>query len=132
MVAGAYYTTIGLNPAQGSAYVFTRQGAAWKQESKLTAPDGTARDMFGRAVTATADHVAVGAHFEEGEGQGAVYVFERAQSGWGLSAKLTAAGTGILGVSVWISGHTLISGASFTNVGDNARQGVAYVSDLRK
>ena len=110
---------------QNSAYVFTRQGEAWTQAAKLTAPDGTAGDQFGHSVTATDEHVAVGAHTDDG---GSVYVFGR-ESGWGPPTKLRAEG-GLFGVSVWVSGSTLISGASFTAVDGKNAQGAAYVAEL--
>lgn len=112
---------------QNSAYVFTRRGGAWTQAAKLTAPDGTAGDQFGHSVTATDDHVAVGAHTDDG---GSVYLFSR-DSGWGPPTKLRAE-EGLFGVSVWMSGQTLISGASFAAVDGKAAQGAAYAYDLPK
>jgi hypothetical protein len=42
-LAGAYYDDDnGSN--SGSAYVFTRSGATWSQQAKLTAADGAASD----------------------------------------------------------------------------------------
>ena len=127
VVIGATGRVIGTNPAQGAAFVFTREGEAWTQAAKLTAPDGTANDMFGRDVTVTDEHVAVGAHFDDG---GSVYVFRR-DSGWGAPpTKLRSADGGLFGLSVWMSGPTLISGANFTAVDGKAAQGAAYVYDL--
>lgn len=139
VVVGAAFDDIGTSPKQGSAYVFTRQGGAWTQEAKLTAPDGDAADLFGRSVAVTDKLVVVGAHFEEGGG--ALYAFDRK----GLSAeptKLTApdsaatmqtgpVGGAALGVSVAVSGHTVIGGASFAAIDGTAAQGAAYVFDLR-
>ena len=130
VVAGAYYATLGFNPAQGAAYVFEHGASGWGEKAKLVAPDGTAKDMFGRAVAVSDRHVAVGAHFEEGEGQGAVYVFDRHRFPEAVPTKLTAPATGILGVSVWISGRTLISGASFTAVDGKSAQGAAFITEL--
>ena len=128
VVIGASGKTIGSNPSQGSAYVFTREGEAWTQKAKLTAPDGTAGDMFGHSVAATGEQVAVGAHFDDG---GSVYVFSR-DSAWETPTKLRAEGAGLFGVSLWMSGHTVVSGANFTTVEGRANQGAAYVFDLRK
>ena len=124
IAVGASGAQVGLNPGQGAAYVYTRDGQGWKQVAKLTAPDGTSSDMFGRSVTTTEEHVAVGAHFDEG---GSVYVFRRVNSGWEAPTKLRAEGAGLLGVSLWMSGRTVIAGANFTAVNGNANQGAAYV-----
>ena len=133
LVAGAFFDDIGLNPKQGSAYVFTRTGTSWTQQAKLTAPDGAAGDLFGRAVSVDGDTVVVGAQFDEPFGdttqnQGSLYVFERAGGQWGEPTKFTAEGnpSGLLGVSVGISGRTVIGGANFTNGG----LGAAYVFEL--
>ena len=128
VVIGASGKTIGSNPSQGAAYVFTREGGVWTQTAELIAPDGTANDGFGHSVTATDQHVAVGAHFDDG---GSTYVFRR-DSGWQAPTKLRAEGAALLGVSVWMSGHTVISGANFTAVDGKNAQGAAYVFDLRQ
>jgi hypothetical protein len=129
---------VGLNAQQGSAYVFVLSGESWVQQAKLTAPDGAAGDMFGRSVSGTGDTVVVGAQWDEADGApttdntGSVYVFHRTDGVWGKPTKLTAADTGLLGVSNAISGHTAIAGASFADVGANQDQGAAYVFDLRQ
>lgn len=139
VVVGAAFDDIGASPKQGSAYVFTREGGAWKQEAKLTAPDGDAADLFGRSVAVNDKMVVVGAHFAAGSG--ALYAFDRN----GLSAeptKLAApdgsattqvgpVGGAALGVSVAVSGHTVVGGAGFAAIDGKAAQGAAYVFDLR-
>jgi len=47
MVVGAPTADIGANAQQGAAYVFTRSGAVWTQQQKLTASDGAAGDISG-------------------------------------------------------------------------------------
>ena len=134
VVVGAPTGSSGTNLAHGSAYVFTRDGERWTPDAKLTAPDGAPADQFGSSVAVTGDTVAVGAHFSHvTEGRyGAVYVFERARDGWAMQTKITGTDAGgILGVSTAISGRTLIAGANFAAVDDNAAQGAAYVYDLR-
>ncbi|MES1189315.1 MAG: FG-GAP repeat protein, partial [Myxococcales bacterium] len=71
-VVGAPIQKVGANFAQGSAYVFVRNGTTWTQEAKLLAADGAMDDFFGDAVAIDGDTVAVGAHRAEG-----VYVFVR-------------------------------------------------------
>ena len=41
---GARFANLGANANQGAAYVFTRTGTAWTQQTKLTVPDGVAGD----------------------------------------------------------------------------------------
>ncbi|HUR77691.1 MAG TPA: FG-GAP repeat protein [Acidimicrobiales bacterium] len=138
VVVGADFDSAGPNAAQGSAHVFVRNGASWTHQAKLTAPDGAAVDMFGRSVSVDRDTVVVGAQWDEPAGaqlldnHGSVFVFKRAGGEWSQPTTFTVEGTGSLGVSVAISGHTMLAGAPFTKVGDNAAQGAAYVFDLRK
>lgn len=130
VVVGAPFDDVGLNPKQGSAYVFVQNGATWAQQAKLTvaAPDGDAGDMFGRSVVTDGEVVVVGAHFDEGGGS--LFIFGRTRDGWTGPTKLNGEGATLLGNSVGLSGRNLIGGANFTQVGDNASQGAAYVYRL--
>jgi hypothetical protein len=81
-LAGAYYDDDnGSN--SGSAYVFTRSGATWSQQAKLTAADGAASDYFGYAVALDGDSALVGAPYDadNGSNSGSAYVFK-----WSLPA----------------------------------------------
>jgi len=139
LIAGAFGDDIGANVGQGSAYVFTRNGAAWTQQQKLTAGDGAAGDTFGYAVAVDGDTVVVGAYGDDigaNVEQGSVYVFTRNGATWTLQQKLTAsdgAAYDIFGVAVALSGDTLAAGASdddnSANEDDGAipNQGSAYV-----
>jgi hypothetical protein len=68
------------SPAQGSTYVFNRQGADWIETQKLTASDGAAGDFFGKSVAVNGSTVVVSA-INDTIGpifsQGSVYVFNR-------------------------------------------------------
>lgn len=130
VVVGAPFDDVGLNPKQGSAYVFVRNGATWAQQAKLTvaAPDGDAGDMFGRSVVTDGEIVVVGAHFDEGGGS--LFIFDRTRDGWTGPTKRNGEGASLLGNAVGLSGRHLIGGANFTQVGDNASQGAAYVYRL--
>ena len=80
LVVGALDDKIGANAAQGSAYVFMRDGAIWTQQAKLTANDGTEYDRFGSAVAldgATLVVGAFGADVTPFSRHGAAYVFLR-------------------------------------------------------
>ena len=104
------------------------------QQAELTASDGNAQDVMGRAVATSGNTIVVGAVNHQvgaNAGQGAVYVFTEPSSGWAnatQSAELTAsngAANNYLGVSVAISGNTIVAGAP--GAGPHPSQGAAYV-----
>jgi FG-GAP repeat len=66
----------GKNSYQGAAYVFTRSGAAWSQQQKMTASDAAASDWFGHSVGLSSDGntMLVGAYGKNSY-QGAAYVY---------------------------------------------------------
>lgn len=86
---GALSDDVGANIDQGSAYVFTRSGSVWTQQSQLFAGDGAASDNFGSAVMINADTLLIGAYRDDAGAidQGSVYEFARAQAGWSLRTK---------------------------------------------
>ncbi len=61
----------------GSAYLFVRDGTAWRPAAKLVASDGGAFDEFGRAVALSAEGILIGARGDDdlGSDAGAAYVF---------------------------------------------------------
>ena len=125
----------------GSAYVFERNEPAanqWSEVKKLTASDGAASDYFGFAVSINGDTVVVGAFYDDnanGSDAGSAYAFQRDEGGadnWGEVTKLTAsdgAADDYLGVSVFVSGDTIVVGAE----GDDDKgetSGSAYVFQI--
>jgi len=133
VVVGAYIDNVGANVDQGSAYVFVRSGVTWTQQAQLVAADGAAGDTFGRSVAIGGDTVVVGA-FQDDVGanpnQGSAYVFVRSGVTWTLQQKLTAADgavSDLFGISVGISGDTVVIGAFLDDVGANVDQGSAYI-----
>ncbi|HNX33240.1 MAG TPA: FG-GAP repeat protein [Kiritimatiellia bacterium] len=115
----------------GSAYVFTRSGAAWTQQAKLTASDGVAGDCFGSSVALCGDTALVGAHMDDDKGtdSGSAYVFTRSGTSWSQQAKITAAdgaACDYLGHSVSLSGDTALVGAHLDD-DKGADSGSAYV-----
>ncbi len=139
----------------GAAYVFTRSVSTWSQQAYLKASNTDAGDWFGYAAAVSGDTIVVGAY---GEGSsatgvggneadngasfsGAAYRFTRNNTTWSQQAYLKATNTGALdlfGLSVAVSGDTIVVGASFeassaTGVGgieaDNGagQAGAAYV-----
>jgi hypothetical protein len=138
IVAGSEYATVGANSQQGSAYIFTEPGSVWTnmtQTAELTASDGAAFDHFGDAVAISGNTVAVGAFYATVGGnveQGAAYLFTKPAAGWSnmnQTAKLTEsgrAGGDNFGISISISGNTVVVGADNAMVNGN-RQGAAYL-----
>ncbi len=139
VVVGAPDDDVGANVNQGSAYVFVKPGTGWAgatEVAKLTASDGAGADFFGFSVAVSGDTVVVGAWFDDvgaNANQGSAYVFVKPGGGWASgtqTAKLTAsdgAADDRLGLSVALSGDTLVAGGDGDDVGANADQGSAYV-----
>ena len=134
VVVGAPNGDVGVNPNQGSAYVFVRSGTTWTQQAKLNASDGAADDDFGSlGIAISGDTVAVGAwrhNVGANVDQGSAYVFVRSGTTWIQQGQLTASDGGAgdeFGRSVAISGDTVAVGAVRHNVGANNDQGSAYV-----
>ncbi len=127
-IVGAYNS----NGAQGSAYVFVRNGTTWIQQQKLTASDGAMGDWFGGSVALSGDTVLVGAYrddFGTNTDQGSAYVFTRTNGVWTEQQKLAAtdgAGDDLFGESVALSGDTALMGSQHDD--DNGSDsGSAYV-----
>ncbi|HFQ93726.1 MAG TPA: hypothetical protein ENK32_06935 [Anaerolineae bacterium] len=115
-IAVGAYLDDDLGADSGSVYVFTRSGAAWTQQAKLTAADGAAGDWFGYAVSLSGDSLIVGARNEDdgGSNAGAAYVFTRSGGVWTQQAKLTAGDAGgndWFGYAAALSGDTAAVGA---------------------
>jgi hypothetical protein len=108
----------------GAAYVFTRSGANWTQQSYIKASNPDSGDSLGNSVTVSDDTLAVGAVGEASDGSsqlnnsllsaGAAYVFTRSGANWTQQAYIKASNTGTgdaFGQSIALSGDTLAVGA---------------------
>ena len=137
VLIGAPYRTVGSNQAQGTAYVFAGSGGMWSQQAELTASDGEAGDFFAQSVAVDGGTAVMGApcHPRNGfafcqGGPGAAYVFGESGETWSQQAELTSsdgAAGDEFGVSVSVTGSTILAGASLHTVGSNQGQGAAYV-----
>jgi hypothetical protein len=139
LVVGALGDAVGGNILQGSAYLFERNAGGannWGEVKKLTASDGALGDEFGFSVGISGDTIVVGALGDDvggNAGQGSAYLFERNAGGvdnWGEVKQLFAsdgAASDNFGVSVAISGDTIVVGARLHKVGSNVVQGSAYI-----
>ncbi|MEP2101668.1 MAG: FG-GAP repeat protein [Parasphingorhabdus sp.] len=115
----------------GAAYVFTRSGTTWNQQTKLTAADGAEGDAFGQSIALSGDTLVIGAPHDDdnGNGSGSVYVFTRSGTTWHQQAKLTAADGAdgdLFGISVALSPNTILVGADL-NDEKAIDAGAAYV-----
>ena len=120
----------------GSAYVFEKSDdGTWAQTAKLVADDAAAGDSFGFTVSVSGSTVVVGAWLDDDAGSsdsGSAYVFEKSDDGtWAQTAKLVAADAAAgdrFGVSVTVSGSTIVVGAYMDHSGSNSgNSGSAYV-----
>jgi hypothetical protein len=119
----------------GAAYVFTRSGAIWSQETYIKASNAGASDYFGYSISLSDDGntLAVGAYKEDSSAtgidgdqtdnsagsSGAMYVFTRGGTIWSQKAYLKASYTegadyfGRSSVSLSGDGNTLAVGAYY-------------------
>ena len=117
----------------GSAYIFVRDGNAWRQQAKLVPQDLVGFDGFGGAVFVHGNTAIVGAYGHTHNGlrfAGAAYVFVREGTTWAEQAKLTAddaASSDSFGKSVAAFNNTVIVGAPVADVEGKKDAGAAYV-----
>ena len=136
LVVGALNATVGGNPAQGAAYVFTEPSSGWAdttQTAKLTASDGAAGDCFGCSVSISGNTVVVGAVsatvIGDNVGPGAAYVFGQSQAASPVvSAIAPPSGPTAGGTPVTITGAGF-TGATAVNFGGTAATSFTVVSD---
>jgi hypothetical protein len=129
----------GAEDGHGAAFVFVKPVSGWNSTSsfaaKLTASDGQPLVGYGQSIAISEEAAVVSAPFARvgvNAAQGAVYVFEKPDSGWAstsaFDAKLTAANGAVqdyFGLSVALSGRTVAAGAP-SEVG-LGRPGSVYV-----
>jgi len=144
IVVGSASHRVGSPPVEtGAAYVFVEPPPGWAsatQTGELIASNGEEGVEFGKTVAISGNTIVVGAHFQKVGahlGQGEAYVFTKPAAGWGSKkadekeeARLIATGGAMgdqLGLSVAISGKTVVAGAPFRQVGANEKQGAEYV-----
>ncbi len=120
--------------AQGSAYVFVRNGSVWTQQAKLTASNPQEWDRFGYSVAISGTTIAIGALYanEAAARAGAAYLYQRPGANWTdmtESARLIPSdGSSYdrFGGSVSVFGSNVVVGA-YSDAPVFAGQGSAYV-----
>lgn len=100
----------------GAAYIYKRENDTWRYQTKITASDGVAEDLFGISVAIDGNTILVGAdlHDKKAENAGAVYVYVLEENKWKQEAKLMASDGGktdIFGVRVALSENTALVSA---------------------
>ena len=116
--------------SRGAAYIFAFDGATWSQQTKLKLSGAMQGDSFGSSVVLSDRVAVVGAeHFRD---PGRVYEFALRRNTWTLRAQLLASdgmNGNYLGVSVALSGNTVLAGADDTATSMGG-PGQAYVFSL--
>lgn len=132
-MVGAAGDTVGGAASRGSAYMYTRVGAAWTQQARLLAADGAADDTFGSVLAISGDSLLVGAPGDDlvaNANQGSAYLYTRVGTTWTPQVKLATgdgAGFDSFGDSVAIFGDTALVGAPFDDIGASTDRGAAYI-----
>ena len=133
LVVGAPFDDTPGGADAGAAYVFVRSGTTWGEQQKLLASDGATNDIFGIAVSISADTVVVGAQNHNAPGgvnSGAAYVYARSGTTWSEQQELVApdgATSDLFGCSVAVSGDTAMAGVCFDDTAGGADAGSAWV-----
>lgn len=133
---GTPYATVGGNPYQGAAYVFSESGGTWHETQKLTPSDAATGHTFGASVAISGTTVVIGAPaappvITSTPPLAAAYVFAESGDTWHQTQKLTASDSPTgqsndFGAAVALDGTTIIVGATYA-AGSGDVQGAAYV-----
>ncbi len=134
-LVGAYTDRIGVNDAQGSAYLFRNLDTATgtiTQNAKLIASDGAAYSLLGSSASLSGTVGLVGAYGDNSY-QGSAYVFRNLDTATGTitqNVKLIAsdgAASAYFGSSASLSGTVGLVGAYGDSVGGSYNRGAAYL-----
>ena len=120
-------SAIGKSNNQGAVYVFEKDGALWSQTAKLTPPENTGNEWFGRAVALEGNTIVVGAPLKNNI-SGAAYVFTQTDSAWTLQAELVPSDPQVrdfFGWTVGITDRFILVGAP-NEVENPQREGALY------
>jgi len=129
-LVGAKYGGGFFEANSGAAYVFVRSGSTWSPQAKLWTFTGAANDYFGNSVSLSGDTAVIGAWGDDDQGtdSGTVFVYTRSGVDWSQPQVLTAsdgASSYQFGISVSVSGDTLLVGANYAQV-NSVITGAAY------
>lgn len=133
LVVGAQLDDSTGNNNSGAAYVFQRTAGVWGTPQRLLASDASPGDYFGASAAISGDRLVIGAERADSPNvdAGAAYAFARDANGnWAQQSKLLpAAGNADdnFGISVSISGNTIIVGQPYLGAGSGSNKGSASV-----
>jgi hypothetical protein len=141
LIVGARAESTSPNTLNGAAYVFTRSGSTWTEQTKLLASDvlsdtaSNARFGWSVALSSDGNTALIGAWGEATSPttfNGAAYVFTRTAGVWTEQQKILASDRAAgdnLGYSVALSsdGNIAFIGARAESTSPNTNQGAAYV-----
>lgn len=132
-VVGAPYDNDGINPNEGSVYIFEKYGSTWTFNSKLKPFDGAADDNFGWSVDIDDDLIIVGSPNDDVSfpNQGSAYVWRGiAGFGWNPEGKIVAADGQAgdqFGYRVAVSDNSFAISAPLDDFGTFTDKGSVYV-----
>lgn len=118
----------------GSAYVFSRTGDGWQQQTKLMGDEGQTH-VFGSAVRLRENITFIGAAGDEanGENAGAVFVFTKSSDGWQRETKVLPEdgdSEDLFGNAIDVAERTLLVGATKDEQPNGKLSGSAYVYEF--
>lgn len=97
----------------GVVYIFHYSDNTWNQTAEILNPDAVTNGSFGESVSISGDYAVIGSQGLGAARDGAVYIYKRSDSGWGLQLKITP-DSGMnnkrFGAAVMLSGEYLIIG----------------------
>jgi hypothetical protein len=135
IIIGSLHDDNGPGVSSGAAYIFERDGQAWRQQARLICTDTASARYFGMSVSTNGDYAIIGSvHHDVGTGtntaRGSAYVYLRTGACWNQQEILTASDAAAddwFGFSVSISGSRAIVGAVWHDSSGNTNQGAAYI-----
>lgn len=116
----------------GSVYLFQRDGDTWQAVEKFFLSDGQTQDYFGSSVALEENLVVVGAPYRDspaGTRTGAVYVYQKNNTGWTLAGELypaKGAKDDRFGHTVAVHGSTIVVGAPYAST-TSKNSGAVYL-----
>tara|TARA_B100001250_G_scaffold400210_1_gene410496 strand:- start:4287 stop:16886 length:12600 start_codon:yes stop_codon:yes gene_type:complete len=130
------------NSNYGAVYFFKKDTGAetWTQQTKIIPSDVASNDQAGNIgrLSISGDTVVMGSDLHDSGGMsdsGAAWVFKRSGATWSEVKKLSASdavASDRFGISVGVSGNTILVGAAYNDVDGVTHAGALYVYNSQK
>ena len=122
----------GTDSRAGAAYIYLKGRSGWPSRPTFTLQDPAQGAYFGSTVALSGSTIVVGAPYTR-SGTGAAYIYTEGRLGWPTRPTTTLGdpvvrGGDLFGISVAVSGPTVLVGAKRTN----ASRGAAYLYAERR